>query len=611
MSRTYTPELREEALAVIAKVRNPHAAQRYRELSDPANPQTSYRYLKVVFEAAGMTDIEIPRPERSAVGMMPTGTIQPHGDTRGVAVVVISHNYGHWLGECLDSVLAQTTKAADVLVIDDSSTDDTKAVVASYAPQGVRYRRIDAGHVWESRKAGYEATRADVLCFLDADDRLPPDYLESSLRLLADRKVGIVYSDVEWFGDLTGRSNYPEFDARRTDRENYMHAASLVRRAALDVSQAFRSPRPGMSHADWYLWRQVIDAGFTAAKSPAVYQYRRHGGSMIHGAMVRQADYYELANLSHAPVTIVCPLSGREWAWPRYRDWLDAQMWTKDQCRVLILDSGPTPGAREWALACDYPDVRYQRLDVGDKGLAEKPRANHASDVRKAMSRIYNRMARAIETPFAFVLEDDVIPPCDVIDRLMKSMDRNVIAVSGAYPSRYAAGYVAWLNPGQHLSLGSGVQEIGGCGFGCLLLRRDVIETEHFANVTDEHPDYDVNFFQRHRGKGKVRIDWSVQAEHLHAPGWKPETRVAVNGTNPYRDNLLKIAACDYRGPRVGCGCNGLSLCYAGHGKAAHATIRPELVEHESTEVIWDGKSVAFASTVTNSDCRECLGIKG
>lgn len=436
-----------------------------------------------------------------------------------VAVVIPCHNYAHWLGEAIDSALGQSWPPVEILVVDDSSTDHTPDVAKAYASRGVRYRRIQARSVWQARKVGFESTTADVLCFLDADDRLAPDYIERGLPLFATNRIGIVYSDFEQFGRTRARSNHPPFDRASLETENFMHTGSLVRRSVLEVARAFDAVPPVNSHADWYLWRRVCEAGFTAVKQSSLYFYRRHDESMILQAAKDRVTHYEFAELRRQQVTIVSPLSGRAWAWERYRDWLDRQTWPRALCSLLFVDSGPTPGVREWMSSCGYPDVRYQTFEPGRPGLADLPRAANAGAVRLAVSRIYNRVARAVETPFAFILEDDVIPPPDVIDRLMHGITKRTAAVTGAYRSRYVPGHVAWKDPGRHLSDGEGVEEVAGCGFGCLLIRRAALAGETFAQLPGEHPDYDVAFFLRLRAAGwQVKIDWGTRAEHLAPP---------------------------------------------------------------------------------------------
>src|SRR6185437_2782039 len=139
-----------------------------------------------------------------------------------------------------DSVLGQTLAPAEVLVVDDASTDDTAAIAASYADRGVRYLRIDARHVHLARRAGYRATSADILLFLDADNTLDPTYLERGLPLFAgDRRIAIVYPDLQAFGDESGLHVTPDWDPVRLARgPNFADAGALVTRQSLLISGA-------------------------------------------------------------------------------------------------------------------------------------------------------------------------------------------------------------------------------------------------------------------------------------------------------------------------------------------------------------------------------------
>ena len=147
------------------------------------------------------------------------------GAPTDVAVIVVCHNYGRFLAEAIHSVLVQTRPPAEVLVVDDASTDDTPAVAAQFAPRGVRYERVDVRDVHRARAAGLAATRASVVCFVDAEDILPPDCLEAGVPLLDSQldnpAVGIVSSDEERFGDQTKWIEYPAEPGNRFHQESF------------------------------------------------------------------------------------------------------------------------------------------------------------------------------------------------------------------------------------------------------------------------------------------------------------------------------------------------------------------------------------------------------
>ena len=444
-----------------------------------------------------------------------------------VAVVVISHNYGHWLAECLNSVLAQTRRPDKIIVIDDGSEDDTQEVARQFADQGVVYHHIDEGHVHRSRQAGWEATRSSVLMFLDADDWIAPDYLEQGLAGFDDHRIAVVYSDVEYEGDRTGQSKHPrQFDRDRFQQKNYLHAGSLVRRVALDQSRAFDLIFDATKvHGDWFLWRHVLRGHWTAAWQPGLYHYRRHDASTTSG-MSRQGlpRYFDSAGLRYETVTLFMPLSGRKWAWEAQSKFLERQQWSHHQVRLVLLDTSQdesfSSSIRTWLSGCDYPDVRHIQMSVARPGLADANRRNGnvRREVEQVMPLIYNRVLDVAESEYIWVVEDDVLPPDDACRKLLEAIDEETVSVSGAYRSRYHGDFVAWKRSGKCLSqAGTGVGQVGGHGFGCAVFRRSVLKNYVFSPSADAR-DFDIALFQRlRRSRFQARVNWDVNCRHLVA----------------------------------------------------------------------------------------------
>lgn len=98
-----------------------------------------------------------------------------------IAVLVNNYNYGRFLADCLGSVMAQTRKADEIIVVDDGSTDDSLAILAGIAAQaggGITIISKPNGGQLSAFNAGFRASTADVVCFLDSDDLYDPHYLE-------------------------------------------------------------------------------------------------------------------------------------------------------------------------------------------------------------------------------------------------------------------------------------------------------------------------------------------------------------------------------------------------------------------------------------------------
>src|SRR5205823_4850509 len=115
----------------------------------------------------------------------------------------VNYNYSRYLGECIESVLAQTYPNMEVIVVDDGSTDDSLSVLQPYR-QRVRIIRQRNKGVSAARNAGISAGSGQWIAFLDSDDIWRPEKLQQQSSLLQDPTVGMVFCGVEYI-DESGR----------------------------------------------------------------------------------------------------------------------------------------------------------------------------------------------------------------------------------------------------------------------------------------------------------------------------------------------------------------------------------------------------------------------
>lgn len=117
------------------------------------------------------------------------------------AVVIPAFNAAAFLREAIESALKQTHPPAQIVVVNDGSTDDTPAILKSFGDAITVLDQPNAGMA-ESRNRGAARTSAEWLLFLDADDRLLPDALQ---QLAAGHRArpaaGVVYGQAVLFGD--------------------------------------------------------------------------------------------------------------------------------------------------------------------------------------------------------------------------------------------------------------------------------------------------------------------------------------------------------------------------------------------------------------------------
>lgn len=218
-----------------------------------------------------------------------------------IAVVIPAYNYAQYLPACIDSVLAQTFEPAEILVVDDVSTDDTPEVVRRYEGR-VRYVRHERNSgLSASRNTGIRNTSADLITFLDADDMMKPDTLLVKSRRAAQHPAAkLVFSNVEVV-DSAGRPvgiARPRDGARLLPRRELMAmllqrnpffaSTAVVARECFDLAGGFDET---LRHAeDWDMWLRLA-AHFDAFwEDSPVLLLRTHAASMMKRNLTTHVD---------------------------------------------------------------------------------------------------------------------------------------------------------------------------------------------------------------------------------------------------------------------------------------------------------------------------------
>jgi glycosyltransferase involved in cell wall biosynthesis len=116
-----------------------------------------------------------------------------------IAVIIPSYNRASLLPVAIESVLAQSCLATEIILVDDGSTDDTKQLVQSRYPQ-VRYLRQKNKGVSAARNTGINAATSDWICLLDSDDSWQPDKLERQTEALSKQADCLIcHTNETWY----------------------------------------------------------------------------------------------------------------------------------------------------------------------------------------------------------------------------------------------------------------------------------------------------------------------------------------------------------------------------------------------------------------------------
>lgn len=118
------------------------------------------------------------------------------------SVIICTYNRAHILSRALNSLLKQSCKDWECIIIDDESEDDVKKIVDSYVNYPIRYIRHSHRGCALSKNAGMEAAKGKYITFLDSDDEYEPDHLTTRKNILeTEPGIDLLYSDVIVTGD--------------------------------------------------------------------------------------------------------------------------------------------------------------------------------------------------------------------------------------------------------------------------------------------------------------------------------------------------------------------------------------------------------------------------
>ena len=225
-----------------------------------------------------------------------------------VTAVIPSFNYGRFIGEAVDSVLAQTFTNIEVIVVEGGSTDpESRRIALALDRPRVRVIEQYEPHLaGANRNFGICHARGKYVCCLDADDMLAPTYIEKAVFLLEVCGYDVVSTGAQFFGDCDERVGILEApDLADMLEANHILTCAVFRRSLWRQSGGYRDTEPtvtGHVPEDWMFWVRLAALGARMCNicREYLFLYRRHGPSLsakggvlpaaVHRVLILQAN---------------------------------------------------------------------------------------------------------------------------------------------------------------------------------------------------------------------------------------------------------------------------------------------------------------------------------
>jgi glycosyltransferase involved in cell wall biosynthesis len=191
-----------------------------------------------------------------------------------VSVIIPCYNQGAFLNDAVESVLAQTFRDFEIIIVNDGSTDElTNRLLSDYRKPITRVIHTSNQGLAMARNNGISEATGEYILPLDADDKIDPTYLEKAVQIIeAHPEVGIVYCKAETFGAVAGPWLAAEYSLRGMLLGNLIFCSALYRK---EDWQAVGGYKPNMAHGweDWDLWLSIIELGKVVHRIPEVLFY--------------------------------------------------------------------------------------------------------------------------------------------------------------------------------------------------------------------------------------------------------------------------------------------------------------------------------------------------
>ena len=220
-----------------------------------------------------------------------------------ISFVTASFNYAKYISKAIESVINQTYKNWELIIVDDGSKDNSVEIINSYVekyPDKIRlltHPNNENRGLKETVKLGVKSATGDFIAFVESDDYIREDYLEKKLEIIKKYPdIKLIYNDIEMVGDLSGadvKTDTLDVVRRVFDGKDYpvslckfmpitnlvpTFSCVMVEREAL-LKCSFDTPQNAW--LDWWLWGQIaVDSKFYFIKEKLSF-WRLHNESYI------------------------------------------------------------------------------------------------------------------------------------------------------------------------------------------------------------------------------------------------------------------------------------------------------------------------------------------
>lgn len=193
-----------------------------------------------------------------------------------VSVIMPCYNDGQYIEEAIDSVLNQSYKDIELIIIDDGSDDEyTINVINNIFHEKIKVLHTDHLRPAGARNYGISLSTGKYILPVDSDDKIEPTYIEQAVNILeGNPEIGIVYCQADLFGEQSGRWDLPNYSFETMLLDNIVFVTALFYKEDWEKVGGFNTTMDsGME--DYDFWLSILGLGKQIYQIPEIlFHYR-------------------------------------------------------------------------------------------------------------------------------------------------------------------------------------------------------------------------------------------------------------------------------------------------------------------------------------------------
>lgn len=214
-----------------------------------------------------------------------------------LSLIMPCYNQAQYIDEAIQSVIRQTYKDWELIIVDDGSTDDSFSIAKSYAQSDIRIKAFsqDNGGPSKARNNGVKRSSGKYIMFFDSDDRLAPQYLERGIQYMTSHpECTVFYSRLKRFGKMNDEVGIHFISYEQELCVSSLFLTCIIKRSDFVRIGGFDEQMKG--YEDWEMFIRLLYHNDNVYQYPEImffYRWNMDEGSVNLQAIRRSKEIME------------------------------------------------------------------------------------------------------------------------------------------------------------------------------------------------------------------------------------------------------------------------------------------------------------------------------